>query len=264
MSFLVVGAGSMGIQLSLLFSSIGEEVFLLVRPGTIPEKTKSLASTRKKLFSKELLIDNDNDVVVVDSLKSVPKNVSFVLEAIIEDKEEKRKLFLNLSDYFSEDCLFATNTSSLSVRKIFKGLPNQSRCFGMHFFNPVFRMPLVEVIPVSGDNPEKFCEVICAKLGKEFVVCPDSPGFVVNRLLFSLIASAMDLRNSNGMSVEEIDRTVRLGLRHPMGPFQLCDLIGLKVVLKIFDSLHARTNDPLFDRKSELKPMIDAGKSFYP
>ena len=181
-------------------------------------------------------------------------------EAVIEKMEIKKDLFKTLDEICKEDCIFGTNTSSLSVTEIANGIKHN--VIGMHFFNPADRMKLVEVI--SGENtPVETKEAIIEyskSLGKTPVEVAEGPGFVVNRILIPMINEACFIYQEGLASVEDIDTAMKLGANHPMGPLALGDLIGLDIVLDVMEVLYTETGDPKYRPCTLLKKMVRAGK----
>ena len=183
-----------------------------------------------------------------------------VIECVPETLEAKRGLFLKLDPVLKEDAVFATNTSSLSVTAIGAGLSHP--VIGMHFFNPVPAMKLVEVIAgltTPGELTERFRE-LSEELGKTPVTVKDAPGFVVNRILIPMINEAVCVYAEGTASAEDIDTAMKLGANHPMGPLALGDLIGWDVVLHIMDTLLAETGDPKYRAHFLIRTMVRAGK----
>ena len=190
------------------------------------------------------------------------KGADLVIEAIFEDLEAKRVLFGKLDKLCRPDCLFATNTSSLSITEIASELDHESSLAGMHFFNPAPVMKLVEV--VSGDHTseetkEQFAAIVRA-IGKEPVFCKESPGFIVNRLLIPMINEAADLLHQGVASREDIDQAMKLGANHPMGPLQLADFIGIDIVKNFMEIIRARTGNPKYEPSPLLGRMVQEGK----
>jgi len=178
---------------------------------------------------------------------------TFVVEAVIEDKEAKAALFnrLNLRD----DAILATTTSSLSIEELAAASRRTSRFAGLHVFNPVEKMPLVELVfPAdSSADTRARCEALCSALGKTSVEVPDTPGFVVNRLLFPLLFNAVVLMEEYSLAPETVDACMKLGAGHPMGPLRLLDLVGLDVSASIGDQIGVTVPD-------RVRALIDAGR----
>ena len=183
-----------------------------------------------------------------------------VVEAVLEIMETKKELFSTLDEICKESCIFGTNTSSLSVTEIAKGIKHP--VIGMHFFNPADRMKLVEVI--SGINtPVETKEAIIEiskSLGKTPVEVAEGPGFVVNRILIPMINEAATILQEGIASVEDIDTAMKLGANHPMGPLALGDLIGLDIVVAIMDVLFNETHDSKYRCCTLLRKMVRGGK----
>ena len=183
-----------------------------------------------------------------------------IVEAVLEIMETKKELFTTLDDICKEDCIFATNTSSLSVTEIAKGVKHN--VIGMHFFNPADRMKLVEVI--SGINTSEATKnailEISKTLGKTPVEVAEGPGFVVNRILIPMINEAIFIYQEGLASAEDIDTAMKLGANHPMGPLALGDLIGLDIVLAIMEVMQKETGDPKYRPCTLLRKMVRGGK----
>jgi 3-hydroxybutyryl-CoA dehydrogenase len=171
-------------------------------------------------------------------------------------------LFQKLDNICPPNCLFATNTSSLSVTEMATGLVHEAQFLGIHFFNPAPVMKLVEVIRAENTSDETMERAVLfvRAIGKEPVLCAESPGFIVNRVLIPMINEAVDLLNHKIASKEAIDQAMRLGANHPMGPLQLADFIGIDIVLNIMETLLLETNDPKYRPSLLLKRMVRAGK----
>jgi len=234
----VMGAGTMGGEIAYLFSSRDMRVRLRdLKPEPL---LKSLAHARS-LFDREVTRRRLTKAEMARALGRIEpaldlsglKVADLVLEAVVEDLPVKQALFRELEAQVPERCVFATNTSSLSVRAMAKGLKNPGRVVGMHFFNPATRMPLVEVIRTDQSDAAAVETVIALtrRLGKTPVLVADAPGFLVNRVLMPYLAEAVALVE-RGQPVRAIDRALR-GFGMPMGPLELLDEIGLDVARKV-------------------------------
>ena len=183
-----------------------------------------------------------------------------IVEAVLEKMELKQQLFSQLDLICKETCIFATNTSSLSITEMGKGI--NRTIVGMHFFNPAPVMKLVEVI--AGLNaPKEAVDRICAiveEIGKTPVVVNEAAGFVVNRILIPMINEAIGIYADSTASIEDIDTAMKLGANHPMGPLALGDYIGLDIVLAIMEVLYAETGDSKYAPSPLLRKMVRAGK----
>ena len=172
----------------------------------------------------------------------------------------KKELFQKLDEICKEDCIFGSNTSSLSVTEIANGIKHP--VIGMHFFNPADRMKLVEVISGANTTEETKNKIIeiSKQIGKTPVEVNEGPGFVVNRILIPMINEAAFILQEGIASVEDIDVAMQLGANHPMGPLALGDLIGLDIVCAIMDVLYNETNDSKYRACTLLRKMVRAGK----
>jgi 3-hydroxybutyryl-CoA dehydrogenase len=184
-----------------------------------------------------------------------------VIEAAPEKLEVKRALFQELEAIVPAGTILATNTSSLPVTSIAAGLQDPGRVVGIHFFNPVLQMPLVEVIPGHLTRPEvvEYAKGFAAALGKTVVSSRDTPGFVTTRALAVLLNEAASMLYEGTATKEDIDTAYKLGFRHPMGPFELADLVGIDTTLAILDILWDGFHDPKYRAAPILRTMVAAG-----
>jgi 3-hydroxybutyryl-CoA dehydrogenase len=180
---------------------------------------------------------------------------TFVIESVIEDLEAKSALLADLNGRLGDDAIIATTTSSLSVEELAGASGRPSRFVGLHVFNPVEKMPLVELVfPAAADDQTRArSETLCEELGKSAVEVPDTPGFVVNRLLFPLLFDAVRLMVELGLQPETVDACMKLGAGHPMGPLRLLDLVGLDVSASIGDQIGVAV-------PARVRELIDAGR----
>jgi 3-hydroxybutyryl-CoA dehydrogenase len=184
-----------------------------------------------------------------------------VIEAASENLEIKLSVFTQLNEICADRTILATNTSSLSLTRIAAASGRDDRVIGMHFFNPVPLMALVEVIRAlqTSDQTYQAIEALAKDLGKTPVSVKDSPGFVVNRMLVPMINEAVFILYEGLAQAEDIDAAMKLGAAHPMGPLALADMIGLDVCLWVMDVLHQEFGDSKFRPCPLLKQMVDAG-----
>jgi 3-hydroxybutyryl-CoA dehydrogenase len=189
------------------------------------------------------------------------KDCGLVIEAVNENLDLKKKIFQELDGICPASTILATNTSCLSVTDIAAATSRQDKVVGIHFFNPVSMMKLVELVKTSYASDETLAaaRAFAEKLGKTVVTAPDTPGFIVNRVLAALLLESIRLLESGQVTREDLDKAIRLGLNHPMGPLGLSDLIGLDTELAICEGLYKDFKDERFSPPMLLKKMVDSG-----
>lgn len=260
----VIGAGTMGQGIANSFATAGYNVTVCdIKIEWAQNGINKICAKLDKLVSREKMTAEKAEGIKANLTAGEYKDLAdcdLIVEAVLEKMEIKKDLFKTLDEICKEDCIFGTNTSSLSVTEIANGIKHN--VIGMHFFNPADRMKLVEVI--SGENtPVETKEAIieCSKsLGKTPVEVAEGPGFVVNRILIPMINEACFIYQEGLASVEDIDTAMKLGANHPMGPLALGDLIGLDIVLDVMEVLYTETGDPKYRPCTLLKKMVRAGK----
>ena len=260
----VIGAGTMGQGIANAFATAGYNVTVCdIKIEWAQNGINKICAKLDKLVSREKMTAEKAEGIKANLTAGEYKDLAdcdLIVEAVLEKMEIKTDLFKTLDEICKEDCIFGTNTSSLSVTEIANGIKHN--VIGMHFFNPADRMKLVEVI--SGENtPVETKEAIieCSKsLGKTPVEVAEGPGFVVNRILIPMINEACFIYQEGLASVEDIDTAMKLGANHPMGPLALGDLIGLDIVLDVMEVLYTETGDPKYRPCTLLKKMVRAGK----
>ena len=188
--------------------------------------------------------------------------VDVCIEAATENSDVKLELFRDLESVCREDAILASNTSSISLTKIAGACARPERVIGMHFFNPVPLMKLVELIRAMQTSDATFeaAKALADRLGKTAVAVADSPGFVVNRMLVPMINEAVCVYSEGIASAEEIDLAMQLGLSHPIGPLRLADLIGIDVCLYVMDVMYREFSDSKYRPCPLLRKMVDAGR----
>lgn len=260
----VIGAGTMGQGIANAFATAGYNVTVCdIKIEWAQNGINKIGAKLDKLVSREKITAEKAEGIKANLTAGEYKDLAdcdLIVEAVLEKMEIKKDLFKTLDEICKEDCIFGTNTSSLSVTEIANGIKHN--VIGMHFFNPADRMKLVEVI--SGENTtvetkEAIIEY-SKSLGKTPVEVAEGPGFVVNRILIPMINEACFIYQEGLASVEDIDTAMKLGANHPMGPLALGDLIGLDIVLDVMEVLYTETGDPKYRPCTLLKKMVRAGK----
>ncbi|WP_373191360.1 3-hydroxybutyryl-CoA dehydrogenase [Halomonas sp.] len=261
----VVGAGTMGQGIAQVLATSGFVVKLYdVANERLGRARSAIDKGLGKRVAKEKLSDADREAALarLDTTTTLDalQDCEVIIEAAPEQPEIKEKLFRDLSR-LSHDAILASNTSSLSLTRLAAVSERPERVVGMHFFNPVPVLKLVEVIRAeqTSDATVARIESLAKALGKTAVPVGDSPGFAVNRLLVPMINEAAFLVQEGAATAEAVDEAMKLGAAHPMGPLALGDLIGLDVCLAIMEVLQAGFGDPKYRPCPLLKRMVDAG-----
>jgi len=262
----VVGAGKMGGGIARLCAERGHKVALAdisddILAGTLAAMAKALDRqvARQRMSANEARTLLANIRTGTDF--GIFSDCDLVIEAALEDEAVKRGVYDKLAPVLKDEALIASNTSSLSITRLAAASGRPDRFMGMHFFNPVPVMTLVELIrgDATADATFEACRTLAEKLGKTPVVAGDSPGFIVNRILLPLVNEAIFALHDGAGSVAAIDEAMRLGARHPMGPLELADFIGLDVCLAVMRVLHADFGDDKYRPCPLLVQLVEVG-----
>ncbi|SLF36396.1 Probable 3-hydroxybutyryl-CoA dehydrogenase [Mycobacteroides abscessus subsp. bolletii] len=265
----VIGAGQMGAGIAEVSARAGVDVLVF-------ETTEALTTAGRDRITKSLdrgvsagkITERERDAAVAN-LKFTTDLADFadrqlVIEAVIEDESIKSSIFAKLDEVITDpDAVLASNTSSIPIMKIAAATKNPGRVLGLHFFNPVPVLPLVELISTLVTTPEATArtEAFASEvLGKQVVRAADRSGFVVNFLLVPYLLAAIRMAESGFATVEDIDKAVVAGLSHPMGPLRLSDLVGLDTLKLIADSMYDEYKEPLYAAPPLLLRMVEAGR----
>ena len=263
----VVGAGTMGHGIAQVFAQASFDVRLQdVAPAALERATAGVSRSLDKLVTKGTLtaeaaaaargrLSTSTDL---DALAEA----DYVVEAIVEDADAKRRLFSTLDKMLGPEVILASNTSSISVTTLGAATARPDRVLGMHFMNPVPLMPLVELIRGHATSSDALATAtaLCERLGKTPVEAADYPGFIANRILMPMINEAIYAVMQGVGTTEAIDAVMTLGMRHPMGPLTLADFIGLDVCLAIMEVLHAGLGDDKYRPCPLLRRMVASGQ----
>jgi len=261
----VIGAGTMGNGIAQTAAISGYKVSMTdVIPEAIEKGKATIRRSVEKLSEKGSITEDQKNAAlrISTSLDLEPaKKADLVIEAASEDVGLKLKLFSRLDQIAPRNAILASNTSSISLTKIAAATSRPEKVIGMHFFNPVPIMKLLEVIRgiATSDETTKTVLEVGKNMGKEPVEAQDSPGFISNRILCPMINEAIFVLQEGVGSKEAIDTVLKLGMNHPMGPLALADLIGLDVVLNVLEVLHRDLGDDKYRPAALLRKMVDAG-----
>jgi 3-hydroxybutyryl-CoA dehydrogenase len=262
----VIGAGTMGNGIAQAFASASYRVLMYdISEAALARGRAAIEGSLGKLVQKDKIKAEDRDATLrriesVTSLGAV-KDCHLVIEAATENAKVKADLFRELDNSCASDAVLATNTSSISITKLASVTKRPSQVIGMHFFNPVPMMKLVEVIRGRQTSDAVHGEVVaaCHQIGKTPVGVRNSPGFVANRIVLPMINEAIFTLAEGLATPEDIDTALKLGMGHPMGPLALADLIGLDTCLSIMEVLCDGFQDPKYRPCPLLREMVDAG-----
>jgi 3-hydroxybutyryl-CoA dehydrogenase len=264
----VLGRGTMASGIVQVFLEKDYDVVMWVRnidPSNSKGSLKVVEKNLDRLVKKEKITQEDKEnilgkVKITTDYEDL-KDCDLIIEAISEDMDIKKETFKNLDELCKEDTILATNTSSLSITEIASSTNRPDKVIGMHFFNPVPVMKLVEVIKgiATSEETKNTIMELSEGLGKTPVEVEEAPGFVVNRILIPMINEAIGVLGDGVATAEDIDEAMKLGANHPMGPLALADLIGLDVCLAIMDVLYTEFGDSKYRAHPLLRKMVRGG-----
>lgn len=262
----IIGAGTMGNGIAQVCALAGLNVALLDVADTALEKgLATLTANLERQVRKESITPQDKqDALARISLSTdyaVLRAADLVIEAATENLELKKRILKQIDSVVSAHCIIATNTSSLSITELAAVVSEPGRFIGLHFFNPVPLMALLEVIRglQTSDATHAAALQLAEQIGKSAVAARNSPGFVVNRILCPMINEAIFVLQEGLASAKDIDTGMQLGCNHPIGPLALADLIGLDTMLAIMETFYQGFNDPKYRPAQLLKEMVAAG-----
>ncbi|GID03272.1 3-hydroxybutyryl-CoA dehydrogenase [Pseudomonas sp. 008] len=262
----VLGAGTMGNGISQVFAVNGFDVIMIdISPAALERAVNTVSKSLGRLVSKEKITEQQKEQALSRIQTGVDLSTlaecDVVIEAATENLELKLDLLAKLDAIVRPDAILASNTSSISITHLASVTSRPERVVGLHFFNPVPVMALVEVICGLQTSDATFAsmEALAKEVGKTPVKVRNSPGFVVNRLLCPMINEAVFALSENLASAEQIDEAMKLGANHPIGPLALCDMIGLDVELAVMQVLFESFKDPKYRPAPLLVEMVEAG-----
>jgi 3-hydroxybutyryl-CoA dehydrogenase len=264
----VIGAGLMGSGIAQVASQSGFEVHLMdVEERFIQKGIATIEKNLKRMVDKSVITSADagdirGRITTCLTLADLVKDADMTIEAVIENLNLKKRVYSELDSLAAPEVIFASNTSALSITEMASATNRQDKFIGMHFFNPVPVMKLVEVIRGYGTSDETVAitKEVANKMNKTAIEVLEAPGFVVNRILVPMITEAIFVLQEGLATAAEIDEGMKLGANHPMGPLALADLVGLDTMLHVQQHLYEEFGDPKYRPPGLLKKMVRAGR----
>jgi 3-hydroxybutyryl-CoA dehydrogenase len=263
----IIGAGTMGNGIAQVCAAAGLKVTMIdISDAAVARGMATLTGSLERLVNKQKMTDADRQAALAriatttDTAKLA--HCDLVIEAATENEDLKIKILGDLCARLRPQALVATNTSSISITKLAAATDRPDRFIGMHFFNPVPLMALLELIRglQTSDDTHAKAEAFAKRIGKVSITAKNSPGFAVNRILCPMINEAIFALQEGLATAEDIDAGMKLGCNHPIGPLALADMIGLDTMLSVMEVFYAGFNDPKYRAAPLLKEMVAAGR----
>lgn len=262
----VVGAGQMGAGIAqiaaqagikVLLSDVSLEVAAKGKAGIVKQLDRAVERGKLDAAKRDATVALLEPVADLEPMRTA----DLIIEAATEREPIKRTIFDNIGKVLAPNAILATNTSSISITRLAQAAPDPARFIGMHFFNPVPLMPLLELIKglATGSAAVEVAEEFGRKTGKTTILAADSPGFVVNRILLPLLNEACFAAGERLASIPDIDAGMKLGCGHPMGPLTLADMVGLDTIVEVLKVFQADFGDPKYRPAPILVKMVEAG-----
>ena len=263
----VIGAGTMGRGIAYAAALGGYRTILEdVMPETLAKGTAWVRQALEEGVNRGKVTAEQSGealsrIETASNVEDACRQSDFLIEAVPEELELKLELYTLFDKFAKPHAVLASNTSSLSIAEMAEMTYRPELCVGMHFFNPVPKMRLIEVVraPKTSDDTIAACREVGARMGKEVVVVKESPGFITSRVNALIGNEAFAMLEAGLASAEDIDKAMKLGLNHPMGPFEMVDLVGLDVRLRILEYLHATLGEK-YRPNALLKKLVDEGR----
>ena len=270
MKVAVVGFGMMGRQIAQVFAQHGSQVNVTdenqdALTRGIDEISNGPYGVKSAIARGKLSADEASktlaSVKATPSLNEACNEADLIIEAVFEEAQLKRQLLQRIDSIAPRNALLASNTSTLGISKIAMDVTNKGRLVGMHFFNPAQVTKLVEIVKGESSTPESVdrASQIVRMIGKTPIIAADEPGFVANRLGLTLYVEASRLYEEGVASIQDIDLAMKLGFNHPMGPFEVADLVGLDTRLRNLEAMHQQTGDEKWIPPGTLRAMVNQG-----